>query len=189
MLSRRALLFGGLAAASWAALAKPARAMIARALTLSELVAQSQHALVATPLDLSSTWESVGGRSRVVTYARVRTEYSIDGRASASPELMVRSLGGVVGHIGQIVPGEAILRRGATAVLFLQAINPDVFCVTAMSQGHYPVFSDSKGVRRVRANPAAAEVFGPNAAVRLLDQRTLGEVETLVFDAFTRGTP
>jgi hypothetical protein len=159
---------------------------MARALSLSELVFESNHALVGTPIDSFSLWEAVGGRKRVVTYSSVRAEYSFDGRPPDTSELTVRSLGGVVDGVGQIVPGEVVLRRGATAALFVHKIDHSLFAVTAMAQGHYPLANDPSGTRRLFATPAAREVSG-DGAVQRLDKRTLPEAEGLVLEVLSRG--
>src|SRR5215475_11867859 len=105
MLSRRSLLAGGLAMLAVGRV-RPAQATIVRSVTLTELVQQSRHALVGTPTSTASLWETIGGTDRIVTYTRVRVEYPLDGTAPASSELVVRTLGGTVGDIGQVVPGE-----------------------------------------------------------------------------------
>jgi hypothetical protein len=181
------VLVGGLAAAALAGLSRGARASVMRALSLNELVNQSQHALVGTPLDTVGRWETVGRSERIVTYTRVRADYSVDGRPPASSELMVRTLGGRVDDIGQVVPGEAVLRLQQTATLFLEPVSRDVFCVTAMSQGHYPLVSDDKGVRRLQARTAHLELIGEaGSAVRRLDGRTVPEVESMIYAELTK---
>jgi hypothetical protein len=186
MLSRRSLLAGGLSALALARV-RPAQATLVRAVTLTELVSQSRHAVVATPGEASSRWETIGGRERIVTYTQVRVEYPLDGTAPASSELVVRTLGGRVGDIGQIVAGEALLRRRGTAALFLEPIASDVFVVTAMSQGHYPILADIKGARRLHAPSLTLRQMTSDAAVVRLDGRTVAEVEGLVYQEVARG--
>jgi hypothetical protein len=168
--------------AAGAALTRRAGASVALALSLNELVQKSRYALVGTPVDTFGRWETVGHASRIVTYTLVRAEYSVDGRPPGTSELMVRTLGGRVGDIGQLVPGEATLRLNETATLFLEDLSPDLFAVTAMSQGHYPLLSDDHGVRRLRARTGLLELIGETgSAVRRLDGRTVPEVESMVF--------
>jgi hypothetical protein len=186
MLSRRSLLAGGLGALAFARL-PPAQATLVRAVTLNELVSLSQHAVVGTPGTASSRWETIGGHERIVTYTQVRVDYPLDGAAPKSSELVVRTLGGRVGDIGQIVPGEAPLHRSGTAALFLEPITSDVFAVTAMSQGHYPILADDKGARRLRAHVLTLKAMTSDAAVIRLDGRTVVEVEGLVYQEVARG--
>ena len=53
-------------------MARPARASLARAVPIEELVGRSQHVVVGEPLDAESVWEELGGRKHIVTYTRVR---------------------------------------------------------------------------------------------------------------------
>jgi hypothetical protein len=187
MLSRRSLLLGS-AAAAWAATCvRPARASLSRALSVAELLYQSDHVVVATPGDMTSQWEVVGGTRRMMTYAQVKIESTLDGRPSESSEITVRLLGGTIGGVGQIVLGEAELHRGETAALFVEAVSPGLFSVTAMAQGHYPlVTSDASGVRTLRAHFDHLTKVDPTSAVNVLNGRTLSDVETLIASEMTR---
>jgi hypothetical protein len=185
MLSRRSFIAGGLSALALAH-TRPARATLVRAVTLKELVSLSKHAVVATPGVSSSRWETIGDRERIVTYTPVRVQYVLDGTSPAS-ELMVRTLGGRVGDIGQIVPGEAPMRSGATAALFLEPVATDVFGVSAMAQGHYVIQADEKGARRLHANRLSFAKLAPDAAIVRLDGKTVGEVESAVYQEVARG--
>lgn len=191
MLSRRSLLLGGLATVAGVATAGRARASVARALTLNELVHQSLYALVGTPIELFGRWETVGRRSRIVTYTLVRADYSIDGRPPETSEIMIRSLGGRVDDIGQTVPGEAMLQRGRPATVFVEELSRDLFAVTGMAQGHYPVLTDDHGVKRLHAVAGLLEFVGGakalDSAVHVLDGRTVTEVEGLVYGEIKRG--
>src|SRR5260221_5854427 len=100
---------------------------------------------------------------------------------------MVRILGGRVDDIGQVVPGEAPLRRNATAALFVEELARDLFVVTAMAQGHYPIVADLRGDRRLYANLSSLATVTPDAAVVRLDKRTVLEVEGLVYEEVVRG--
>jgi hypothetical protein len=158
---------------------------------LNELVHQSLYALVGTPVELFGRWETVGRRSRIVTYTLVRADYSIDGRPPGTSDVMIRSLGGRVGDIGQTVPGEAMLQRGRAATVFIEELSRDLFAVTGMAQGHYPVIADGHGVKRLRAEAGLLEFVGGakvlDSAVHLLDGRTVTEVEGLVYAEIKRG--
>jgi hypothetical protein len=191
MLSRRSLVLGGLATVAGVATAGRAGASVARALTLGELVHQSRHALVGTPLELFGQWETVGRRSRIVTYTLVRADHALDGQPPATSEIMVRTLGGRVGDIGQTVPGEAMLVLGRPASIFVEDLSRDLFAVTGMAQGHYPVQADDQGVKRLRAAAGLVELLGganlADSAVHRLDGRTVTEVEGLVAGEIQRG--
>jgi hypothetical protein len=185
MLSRRSLLLGGLTALALGR-TRPAHASLFLPVTLTDLVGLSQHAVVATPGVATSRWETMGGRERIVTYTPLRVESVLDG-TSPSSELMVRTLGGRVGDIGQLVPGEAPLRENTTAALFLEPVGSNLFGVTAMAQGHYQLMADGKGLRRLKANMISFAKTTPAAAVVRLDGRTVVEVEGLVAEEVARG--
>jgi hypothetical protein len=185
MLSRRSFIAGGLSAVALAR-TRAAQATLVRAVTLKELVSLSQHAVVATPGASSSRWETIGDRERIVTYTPVRVEYVLDGTSPGS-ELMVRTLGGRIGDLGQLVPGEARVRKDETAALFVEPVTSGVFAVTAMAQGHYLIQADDKGTRRLRANRLSFANLAPDMAIVRLDGRTVGEVESFVYQEVARG--
>jgi hypothetical protein len=181
MLSRRRVL--GAIGSGCAALALPrlASATLARAVTLPELVGLSQYALVGKATDANSRWESVGGSRRIVTYVRVEVTQPIDGRPPPDSSLMLRTLGGRVGDIGQLVHGEARFELGASAVMFMTPDEDGVLGITAMAQGHYPLHADPGDVMRLNASPnmpSLTRVDG--SAVQRLVRRTVVEAEGLV---------
>jgi hypothetical protein len=128
--------------------------------SLQELVQTSEHVVVATPRVGDSAWEDVGGSRRIVTYTRLTIEEAIDSREPADSELMVRTLGGQVGPLGQVVHGEAELRRDEVCVLFLKDRRDGTFRVTGLAQGHYPLVFDTGGTRRLNTSPHLGEVLG-----------------------------
>lgn len=190
MLSRRQVLqgIGGVCAGtlcglSGVAVPRTAWASTARAISLPQLVGLSQHALVGTPTGATSRWETVGGSRRIVTYVTVEVSHPIDGRPPGDTALMVRTLGGTVGDIGQLVHGEARLELGAPSVVFLTTDVDGVLGVTAMAQGHYPLGFDSDKIARLRASPDMPSLVDvKDSAVQRLVRRTVLEAEQLVSD-------
>jgi len=181
MLSRRRVL--GAIGLGCAGLASPrlAFATTARAITLPELVGLSRYALVGAATDAYSRWETVGNSRRIVTYTRVEVTQPIDGRPPPDASLMLRTLGGRVGDIGQLVHGEARFEIGAASVLFVAPDEDGVFGVTAMAQGHYPLGTDPDSFVRLRASPnIPALVRVEGSAVQRLVSRTVVEAEGLV---------
>jgi hypothetical protein len=181
MLSRRRVL--GAIGVGCAALATPRLgfATTARAITLPELVGLSQFALVGTATDAQSRWETVGASRRIVTYTRIEVTQPIDGRPPPDTSLLLRTLGGRVGDIGQLVHGEARFELGAPSVVFIAPDEDGVFGITAMAQGHYPLGTDADAAVRLRVSPnipALTRVEG--SAVQRLVRRTVVEAESLV---------
>lgn len=183
MLGRRQFvcLFGA-ALAGLATHSRPAAASIARALSLRELAKASERCLVGTALAADSRFEHVGGRRRIVTYTRLRVDELVRGPDDGS-ELWVRTLGGKVGDVGQVVHGEAMLLLGQPALLFLAALGDGVLAPTAMAQGHYPIVADKAGERRILASPRLAELLGEGAAKELVGRRA-SEARELVRKAW-----
>ena len=143
-----------------------AHAAVSVLMSLEELVAASSFVVVATALDRESRWETIGGGRRIVTYTRLKVDRGVSG--AAPKEIVVRTLGGSVGKIGQQVSGEAALSLGKPALLFLAKVD-DALVVTGLAQGHYPVVTDGKGVTRLASSPDAGTLLprrGPQIAAR-----------------------
>lgn len=184
LLSRRRLLQGVAVGTLAAGLPRSIWASTARALSLPELVGSSRFALVGTTTEVKSNWETVGDSRRIVSYHEVQVAYPIDGRPPADTRLMVRTLGGRVGSIGQLVHGEARLELDSPSVLFLAAAGDGFLGVTAMAQGHYPLRADGDRVLRLHASANMPELVNKSgSAVERLNFRSLPEAETLVFES------
>ena len=148
---------------------KQALASVSRAVPLEALTQRSQHVFLGEPLDAYAVWERIGGRKHIVTYTRVRAH-----------ELLVRTLGGTVGELGELVHGEAVLQVGHRSVMFVMP-NRDALAVTAMAQGHYPLRRDSAGLERLLRSPHAAELIGEaGAAVKRLPGLRVPEARSLL---------
>lgn len=159
-----------------------ARSGAAKAVTLSELVYYSQHIVVGTAREATSAWERVGGSRRLVTYSRLDVHQPLDGRDPPRAALYVRTLGGQVGDIGQIVFGEATLSHDEPCVVFLREIEPALFSVSAMAQGHYPLRRDDAGIERLQPSPRLPHLLRASnqSAVERLRGRSLTSCEHLV---------
>jgi hypothetical protein len=161
-------------------MARPARASLARAVPVEELVGRSQHVMVGEPLDAYSVWETMGGRKHIVTYTRVRAVELLAGADPKEDELLVRTLGGRVGELGELVHGEAMLTLGARGVLFVMPTR-GALGVTAMAQGHYPLLRDGAGTERLRRSPEANELLREEgSAVKRLTGLQVAEARALV---------
>jgi hypothetical protein len=158
---------------------RPAWASVALAVGVDELVRRSRHVIVAEPLDAESIWERVGQRRHIVTYTRVRTLDALAGDDPQSEELLLRTLGGQVGKLAELVPGEAVLRLGERSVLFATPVG-SALALTAMAQGHYPLARDQVGAERLRRSPQAGELLREErAAVRRLPGLSIADARTL----------
>ncbi|HTQ04034.1 MAG TPA: hypothetical protein VMI54_09260 [Polyangiaceae bacterium] len=160
---------------------RTAFASLTRELGLDELLARSDHAVVATPLASAADWVVIGGKRRIVTDVRVRVEETLALRAPTQNEIFVRVLGGNVGQVGQLVEGEVRFAAGESAVLFLSAASPTLTYVTGRTQGHYPLRPDAQKLLRLAPSPTLPELAHPEkSAVHALTGRTLAEARELL---------
>jgi hypothetical protein len=156
-----------------------AQASLTRAVRLEELTARSQHVLVGEALDADSVWERIGQRRHIVTYTRVRALELFAGADPGQDELLLRTLGGRVGELGELVHGEAVLPLGQRGVLFVMPAQ-GALAITAMAQGHYPLARDQVGLERLRRSPQAAELINEaGAAVKRLPGLELAAARAL----------
>ena len=79
---------------------RSAQASVSRAVPLAALTQRSQHVLLGEPLDSYSVWERIGSRKHIVTYTRVRAHELLAGTDPKTDEVLVRTLGGRVGELG-----------------------------------------------------------------------------------------
>ena len=165
------------------ACASAARATTARAVSLPDLVRRSVRIARATPLDSFARTEDIGGARHIVTYSRLRIDDSIHG-ASGDSETLVRTLGGRVADLGEIVHGEAELALNETCLVFLTLDPNGVELVTGMAQGHYPVAIDRAGTPRLRLSRNLPHLIGaPTSAAVLLTNKPFSEARALILGA------
>lgn len=161
-----------------------ASATVVRAVTLEQLVKKSSSVLVGLPLERWSEWASIGGTKRIVTLTRVRVEEAVSGAEDS--EVLVRTLGGRIGDIGQLVDGEAELRVGERSLVFSHRFDAGLSGVTAMAQGHYPFDATSGEVRLVRSPRIGTMLKNQGAAVEQLEGLTVRDAKALVTKARPR---
>ena len=150
-------------------------AMARGAVALAELRAHSNCCIVGRPVARESHWATVGNTRRVVTVHRLQVDDLLEGVAEGAV-LAVRTLGGRVGRIGQRVSGEAAFEPGARAVFFLVEVERDLYAVTDMAGGYYPL-EQRDGIARLRATIAAA----PGSAAQQLSGASLSSMRQLLF--------
>jgi len=134
--------FLGISAISAASFtASDAHASVSIAILFDELVRDATAAAGVTPIEQNAVWED----GRIYTYTRVHVDSRVAGPL-ADDEVWIRTMGGVVGKIGQIVEGEAVLTVGRPSLLFLQPhvdfttkTPTGTWVVTARAQGQFPI--------------------------------------------------
>lgn len=152
-----AALLAGAAASSVALVPSDARSSVSIAVAFDALVKDADAVAIITPQDASSVWED----GRIVTYTRVKIDQSVAG--DAPRETWVRTLGGVVGKVGQLVDGEPVLTPGKPSLLFLHKFRTaGTWEVSARAQGQFPIVVDeATKMRRVIRNANAGMLLPP----------------------------
>jgi hypothetical protein len=136
-------------------------------LTLDELVLASERIAVVRATERKSQWEEVAGSRRIVTYTKLEIDQTVDGPDQAS-SVWVRTLGGRVGDLGQHVAGEAQLRLGERALVFL-ARGEGAVVVAGMAQGHFPIVELDGARPKLAPSPDAGRLLprrGPSLSAR-----------------------
>ena len=152
------LLVLGTAAAGQVVAEHEARASISIAVLFDELVRDSSAAAVVTPYDQKAVWED----GRIITYTHVHADRTVAGTLESDP--WIRTMGGTVGRVGQLVDGEPVLTVGRPGLLFLQGApqsGSGVYAVTARAQGQFPVVLGEKNVQLFRASSAVGGLMPP----------------------------
>jgi hypothetical protein len=144
-------------------------ASVSIAATFDGLVHESSTAAVVTAAESHAVWED----GRIYTYTHVHVARAVAGELATGAEAWVRTMGGVVGKVGQIVEGEAAFAPGETSLLFLRVGPVGAYVVTDRGQGQFPVVSHDpkQPARIVRSHSVgmlvAPRVLSASAAPRL----------------------
>jgi hypothetical protein len=170
--------------------AHEARASVSIPVTYDALLHGSSSAAVVTPIEQRSVWEN----GRIYTYSRVHVDRAIAGELATDGEAWVRTMGGVVGKIGQVVEGEAVLTVGRPCVLFVHAGPVGAVEVTARAQGQFAIVLDEKKTQRVARSSAVGALIAPKTvspapallAAEILHGRVIDDVAHEVAGAWER---
>jgi hypothetical protein len=147
-------------------------ASVSIAVTWDGLLRESTASVVVTPIESRCAWES----GRIYTYTRVSVDRVLAGEIAAGSEAWVRTMGGIVGKIGQIVEGEAVLAPGQS-LLFVHAGPAGTLEVTARGQGQFPIVTgDAKTPARVVRSRATGGLVAPQIVVSSAATRLAADV-------------
>jgi len=150
-----------------------ARASVSIAITWDGLLRESTASAVVTPIETQSVWEN----GRIYTYTRTRVDRPVAAGLSAGAEVWVRTMGGIVGKLGQMVEGEAVLVPGQPSLLFVHAGGPSgVVEVTGRGQGQFPVVAEAEGAPRIVRNRAVGALMSPQVRVSSAETRLAADV-------------
>ncbi|MDB4945319.1 MAG: hypothetical protein JWP97_4853 [Labilithrix sp.] len=144
-------------------LPRAAEASVSIAVGYDQLVKDADAVVVMTPLESKSVWED----GRIYTYTRLKVEQGVAGDLGTGSEGWVRTMGGVVGKIGQMVDGEPVFTTGKSSLLFLRKFQASgTYEVSARAQGQYPiVVSADNRTRKVMRSGAVGVLYPPKAPV------------------------
>lgn len=167
-LLRSSLLAAVLAGASAFAMLVPsdAQASVSIAVAFDALVKDADTVGVVTPVESKSVWEE----GRIYTYTRVKVEQGVAGELGTGSEGWIRTMGGVVGKIGQLVDGEPVFTANKSSLVFMRKFKVSgQWEVSARAQGQYPVISDEttkdqSRKSRVIRSAAVAVLLPPKVA-------------------------
>jgi len=143
-----------------------ARASVSIAVGYEALVKDADTVGVVTPTDSKTVWED----GRIVTYTHVKVDQGVAGDLGTGADGWVRTLGGMVGKIGQLVDGEPVFTANKSSLVFLRKFKgTGTWEVSARAQGQYPIVVDdtdkTKAVsRRVMRSSSAGLLLPPKAA-------------------------
>lgn len=164
-----------------ALLGQPAAASTFRPIPLSVMVEQSMLVVVATPVSHQARVVASGSRQRVVTDFTLEVAWTLRGEDCAGKDIVVRTLGGTVGAVGQIVYGEARLVLGQSNLLFLVIGRDGTYSVLGMAQGQFPLEPTEGDDWQLRSSDGLHGVLDVQRSVaRTLAGRRLSEIPAIL---------
>jgi len=145
-----------------------------RGLSLRALCAQSQHIVLVRALAAQCVSLPIGGRPMIVTETKLQVDDLLSKAAPSGAEVVVRTLGGVLDGVGELVHGQAELSLGVPCLAFLKRADDGALWVAGMAQGHYPLVSLGRSELELRASPRLPALRDfEHSAVRSLVGQTL----------------
>jgi hypothetical protein len=126
-----------------------AEASVSITVLFDELVQRSAAVAVVVPDDQRAVWEE----GRIVTYTHAHVDRVVAGQMAA--DLWLRTRGGDVEGIGQIVEGQPTFALGQRSLVFVTSATQEgidgpssAFAVVEAAQGQFPVvMGEGKGAR------------------------------------------
>lgn len=118
-----------------------ARASVVVKMELAELTSEADVIAHGTVTKQESVWEE----RRIVTRATLKVAGALKGTASA--QLVIRSMGGVVDGIAQRVYGEPHYEPGEEVVIFLRGLGGGEYRTIGMAQGKFRLLTEGGKTR------------------------------------------
>ena len=141
-------------------------------LSLNQLTKSADLIVRVTIENKTSAWDN----QRIYTYSQAKVTETLKDKNPLRPKtITIKSLGGVVGDIGQQVHGSPHLITGKEYILFLIEPEPGTYFVFGMEQGVVALSKDEDG--KINATPGHHELTGkPTIRVNELKNNILGLV-------------
>jgi hypothetical protein len=139
-------------------------ASVSFAIGFDQLCKDADNVAIVTPGEATSVWED----GRIYTYTKIHVDQGVAGDLGAGADGFVRTMGGVVGNVGQMVDGEPVLSGGRPALLFLRklAAGGGAYEVSARAQGQYPIqFDEVKKARKLMRSANVGMLVPPKPRV------------------------
>jgi hypothetical protein len=149
-----------------------APASVSIAATFDGLVHDSTTVAVVTAAESRAVWED----GRIYTYTRVLVTRAVAGELTSGGDAWVRTMGGVVGKVGQIVEGEAAFAPGDKSLLFLRAGPVGAYVVTDRGQGQFPVVTDETQHARIVRSHSVGMLLAPRVQATTVAPRLAADV-------------
>jgi hypothetical protein len=134
-----------------------AAASVSIAATWDGLLHESTAAALVTAMESQAVWEN----GRIYTYTHVHVDRPVAGALGTGSDPWIRTMGGVVGKVGQLVEGEASFAPGEGSLLFLRPGPAGAFVVTARAQGQFPIVNDGASPAHLVKSNLAGMLIGP----------------------------
>ena len=161
----------------------PARATLVRGLPLPVLVGRSERIVVLEPLETRCQYAEIGGRQSLVTDTRARIHEFLTpvSGPEREGELVLRTLGGRLDGIAELVHGQPELELFTRGLAFLKrGREPSVWWAVGMAQGHFPLTGPTEAARLLANRNLPTIVHLETSAVRRLVGTRLSEARALV---------
>ena len=122
-----------------AAAVSAARATTMVSLSMDQLTQASSDIVRARVVNQSSEWNA--SHTQIVTITTMGVSETLKGNAPST--IQIRQLGGRVGNMMVVIPGDITFRPQREYILFLEPARDATYNVVGMSQGAYPVYEDA----------------------------------------------
>ncbi len=135
------------------------QASVSLSVSTEQLATRADTIAVVRPMERISRWEG----DRIVTYVRVVSNRTVAGAPLPAEGAWVKTLGGRVGDLAQVVEGEPSFQGEAPRLAFLAKGAGKSMFVVARAQGIYALVEAKPNEWMIRAAQGTGELFAPSS--------------------------